>query len=154
MSATGSDLWPAVSATAYDLGAERLMSAVRAASGRTTDFPAQVEAGLGAALAFLAADPDLARLLVPRPYGGGTEALRSHRRWRERYAELLRHAAEKAPEAATHPPFLEPTLSGGICFQIARFLLDDRAEQLQDLLPDLREFLLVYYLGPGESARL
>jgi hypothetical protein len=153
MSATGSDLWPPVSAAAYDLGAERLLGAIALACDPHTPFAEQVEAALGAALALFAAEPDLARLLVPRPYGGGEEALRSHRRWRERYADLLRRAVERAPEAAGHPRFLEPTLIGGVYFQIARYLLDGRAEELPNLLPDLREFLLVYYLGPQGALR-
>ena len=153
MSATGSDLWPPVSAAAYDRGAERLLGAIALACDPNTPFAEQIEAGLGATLSLFAAEPDLARLLVPRPYGGGEEALLAHRHWRNRYADLLRHAAEKAPEAGAHPPFLEPTLLGGVYFQISRYLLDGRTEQLPDLLPDLREFLLVYYLGPQGNHR-
>jgi hypothetical protein len=145
MSTTGGDLWPPVSAAAYDRGAERLLGAIALACDSRAGFAEQVDAALSAGLALFAAEPDLARLLVPRPYGGGEEALLAHRRWRGRYADLLRRAVEKAPEAAGHPPFLEPTLIGGVYFQISRLLLDDRAEQLPDLLPDLREFLLVYY---------
>ena len=148
MSTTGSDLWPPVSAAAYDRGAERLLRTIALACDPRAGFAEQVEAALGVTLALFAAEPDLARLLALPPFGGDEEVMRCRHRWLRRYGAMLRRAAAGQPKAAAHPPLLEPTLIGGIYFQISRYLLDDRAEQLQDLLPDLREFLLVYYLGP------
>jgi hypothetical protein len=148
------DFQPPATVVAYDRAGERVMSTIAAVCGRTADFSERVGAALDAALVLLAAEPDLARLLAPRPYGGGEEALLCHRYWRDRFASLLRCAAEKEPEAGTHPFFLEPTLIGGIYFQITRFVLTDRAEQLEDLLPSLREFVLAYYVGPEARLRL
>ncbi len=153
MSAAGSDLWPPVSAVAYDRGAERLLGAIALACDPRAGFAEQVEAALGVTLTLFVAEPDLARLLALPPFGGDEQVMRCRQRWLRRYGALLRRAAAGQPKAAAHPPLLEPTLIGGIYFQIARYLLEGRDEQLPDLLPDLREFLLVYYLGPQGTGR-
>jgi hypothetical protein len=78
----------------------------------------------------------------------GEAAIHLRQRWRNRYADLLRRAVDRAPEAVTHPRFLEPTLVGGISTLIARKVIAGRGEQLQELLPGLLEFVLASYLGP------
>jgi hypothetical protein len=135
-------------------GAERLYEAIGAACQAAADFAEQLRSALAAALALLAAEPDLARLLCLEPYLRGDELLESQRVWQARLAALLRQAARASPRAATHPPFLEPLLIGGICWQLSAFVQAGQAEQLDQLLPGLLESLLAYYLGPEERVRI
>jgi hypothetical protein len=135
-------------------GAERLFAAVRGACQPGADFAEQLRSALTAALALLAAEPDLARLLCLKPYLGGDDLLESERVWQARLAALLRQAAGASPRAVTHPPALEPLLIGGICRKISARVQAGQADQLDQLLPDLLEFLLSYYLGPEERLRI
>jgi hypothetical protein len=138
----------------YDRGAERLLEAIAATCEPGAGFPEQVERALRATLTLFVADPELARLLAIRPYGAGDEAIGPYQRGLKRYGSLLRRAAASDPEASMQPDFVEPALIGGIAWQITRRLLGAGPEALEDLLPDLLEFVLVYYYDPEEGVRL
>jgi len=144
----------AAGAAAYDRGAERLLEAVSSACDARADFVERVESGLRAALALLATDSALARLLTGDIYAGGEEAALRRQHWLERYGALLRAAAEDTPDTLAHPHFVEPAVMMGICWQISRRVIDGQTEQLEQLLPDLLEFTLVYYLDVGDAIRI
>jgi hypothetical protein len=137
----------------YERGAERLFEAVTEACAGQEDFGEQVGSALGAALAFLSSEPALAHLLILDPYRSDQELLESHRSWRDRYADLLRQSARSSPEACTHPRFVEPTLIGGIRWQIARSLVADEAGRLTELAPTLTRYVLCYYLPPERASQ-
>jgi hypothetical protein len=138
----------------YERGAERLLRFIEAGHDPEGGFPKQVEAALRATLALFAADPALARLLAVRPYGAGDEAICRYQRGLKRYGALLRRAAASDPRASIQPDFVEPALVGGIAWQITRHLFAEGAESLEDLLPDLLEFVLAYYYEPVDAVRL
>lgn len=75
-----------------DEGMERLVAAVGAAVGGTTDdWESRLSAGLRAGLEFLADDPALACRLLVEPFGvTGGEARLAHERSITRLAEALR----------------------------------------------------------------
>jgi hypothetical protein len=133
---------------------ECLFQAVEVACDRHSDFAEKVEAALRAGLAFLAADRDLARLLTVAPYAASEDAARRHQQRLERFGNLLRDAAEGRSDIPAHPVFVEPTIVAGIGWQISRCVLADRTEELEQLLPDLLEFALVFYLDPAEASRI
>lgn len=133
---------------------ESLLEAVESACDPRAGFVENVESALHAGLAFLAANPDLAHRLTVAPFAAGESAARRHRRWLERCGDLLRAAAESGSDAPTHPDFVEPTIIAGVTWQISRYVLADRAERLEQLLPDLLEFTLVFYLDPAEVHRI
>jgi hypothetical protein len=154
MNPAGGHSFAAPGGADYERGAERLLEAIGVAGEPGAGFAEQVEVALRATLALFAADPELARLLAVWPYGAGEEAVRCYQQGLERYGSLLRRTAASDPEASIQPNLVESALIGGIAWQITRRLLDDGAESLEDLLPDLLEFVLVYYYGPGEGRRL
>jgi hypothetical protein len=117
-------------------------------------FPPRLRPPLAPPLALFAAEPELARQLTVDPCLGDEADLACQQRWSKRYGALLRHAAAERPETLTHPPFLEPTLIGGITFQISRSVLAGEAAELETLLPGLLEFVLVYYLVPQDASRI
>src|SRR5918997_1972618 len=61
---------------AYEAAAQRVRDAVRVASREHDDWDASVRAGIEALLNFLAAEPELARLLLVEVTGAGPSALR------------------------------------------------------------------------------
>jgi len=142
--------WPPTPTEAgeYESGAERLLEEIAAACEPAAGFPQRVEAGLRATLRLLAAEPELGLLLTVPPWAGDELALRRQQRWQGRFAELLRNAAARSPDAGVHPPFVEPALIAGIRWRISSRLLGDGAEDLEDLLPGLMEFVLACYFGP------
>jgi hypothetical protein len=136
----------------YESGSERLLDEIIVACESASNFPQRVEAALRATLELFAAEPDLGLLLTISPPAEDELAVRRHERWQQRFGDLLRGAAERSPSAGTHPPFVEPILIAGLRWQIASRLITDGAEDLEDLLPDLMEFLLACYFGPYDIA--
>jgi hypothetical protein len=138
----------------YERGAGRLLETVTVACRPGAGFAAQVEAALRAGLALFAAEPELGRLLTVRPFDGGEEVVGCCLRWQRRCGELLRAAAARDPGAYVHPPFVAPALVAGICWRISQSLQVEGAEQLEDLLPDLLQFVFVSYFGAEQAVRL
>jgi hypothetical protein len=137
----------------FEAGSERLLSEITAACESEGNFPQRIEAGLRATLDLFAAEPELGLLLTARPAAGDELAIRRQQRWQERFGGLLRDAASRSPAAAAHPPFVETFLVAGIRWQIAcRLLAGDGSERLDELLPDLMEFVLSCYFGPRDAA--
>jgi hypothetical protein len=140
---------------AGEAGARRLFECVRDARPEGDDLASRLEAALRSALEMLAADPELAHLLIVDPcLGADQAALDAQGEWIERFGKLLEAAAASDLRASREPSFLAPFLIGGVRFQIARLVLKDEAADLPLLLPSLLEGLLSYYFEPGEPRRL
>jgi hypothetical protein len=139
----------------YERGAQYLLDAITTAceGEGEADFPARVEAALRATLVLFAAEPELARLLVIRPYESSEEDIRCYQQGLKRFGALLRSSAACDPRASVQPDFLEPALIGGIVWQITRRLLGCEAGSLEELLPSMLEFVLVFYFDPKEAGR-
>lgn len=145
---------PATVTESYERGAERLLETVTAACEPGARFAEQVEAAFRATLALFAAEPELGRLLTVRPFDGGDDAIGCYLRWQRRCGELLRAAAAGDPRAYVHPPFVEPALISGICWRISQPLQAEGSEHLEDLLPDLLQFVFVSYFGAEQAGQL
>jgi hypothetical protein len=137
-----------LSSARFERTAERLLELVEDSCDPNAGFAENTRAALRAALVFFAADPDAASLLTVEPYAADSEAAR---RWRERFGELLRSAANGGSSASPYPAFLEPALIGGITWQISRWVLAERTEQLEQQLPALLESILVFYMDTGQA---
>jgi hypothetical protein len=144
---------PAV-AEDYERGAERLLAAIAVAIRPGAGFPEQVETALSAVLSLFAAEPELGRLLIARPFEGDEAAIDCYQRWQRRYGDLLRAAAARSPSAYIHPPFVEPALIAGICWRISQHLLAEGPERLEDQLPSLLEFVFVSYFGADRASQI
>ena|ERR1700679_58374 len=138
----------------YERDAKRLLETVTAVCEPSAGFAEQVEASFRATLGLFAAEPELGRLLTVRPFDGSDEAIGCYLRWQRRCGKLLRAAAARDPSAYVHPPFVEPALISGICWRIAQPLQAEGAEHLEDLLPDLLQFVFVSYFGAEQAGRL
>jgi hypothetical protein len=133
---------------------ESLLGAIEGACDpRGVGFVECVEAALRAGLALLAANPDLAHRLAVAPFAAEEDAVRHHQRRLERFGNLLRAAAEEA-DVPPRPDSVETTIVAGINWQISRQVLAGGAEDLEALLPSLLEFVLAFYLDPGEVGRV
>lgn len=138
----------------FDTVVAHLEDLVAEAAREEPDWPHQVIAGLHAALRFFVEEPDLARLCLVEPVTA-TPVIAT--RFRDVVIEesralkpgrLERAAAEELPDST------EDSLLGGLIALVSRSILAGDAGSLEDLLPDLLDFVLSPYLGPEGARRL
>ncbi len=142
---------PGVTAEEVERDGERLFE-VLADCDQDDPFPLRIETALRAALAMLAQEPALIRLLRVDPLlEQSLPSVAAQRSWLRRYAELLRTSAIEA-SAPKHPmASLEPSLIRGICWTIAKRVRAGQSGSLPGMLPELHAYLLAYYPAPDEG---
>ncbi len=124
----------------------RVEEACAAAGGES--WPARVEAGLAALLAYLAEKPAEARMcmidaLSATPASGARYDDALHR-----FVELMRR---NAPHETGLPETIEETLVGGVAWILNQQIRRGAVEQAPDLLPQLLEFVISPYRGVEKS---
>jgi AcrR family transcriptional regulator len=116
------------------------------------DWPRQAIAASRAVLAFLASEPDLARLCLVESQGASPAvAARFHEAVHEAVPFLEQGRAERGREL---PPSTEEATIGALILLASRKVSAGEAAQLEDLLPDFTEFILAPYLGAEEATAL
>jgi AcrR family transcriptional regulator len=139
---------------AFDVVVGHIRELIAAAVAAAPDWPHQAVAAAREVLAFLASEPDLARLcLVESQSAGPAVAKRFHDAVRELVPPLERGRAERAGDR-TLPDSTEDSTIGALVSLAARKVAAGEAERLEELLPDFTEFILSPYLGPDEAERL
>jgi AcrR family transcriptional regulator len=129
---------------AYDAASVRVRDAVLVASRDEGRRDTAVRAGIDALLGFLAAEPDLARLLVVEVTGAGPNALR-------RRADAVRaFAAMLAGTRDDDTPLAAQVAAGGIWEVLHAWVLDGRAKNLPELADPLVECALAQIDADGE----
>ena len=119
------------------------------------DWPHRALAAARAVLAFLASEPDLARLCLVESHGAGPAvAARFHEAVAELAPLLRRGRAERPAGERPLPESTEDSTIGALVSLAHRKVAAGEAARLADLLPDFAEFILAPYLGPAEAARL
>jgi AcrR family transcriptional regulator len=141
---------------AYDTVMEELRERVSTAFEAEEDWPHAVKAGIGAMLEFLAAEPHLARLCMVEALVAGPVVVERYDAAIRSFVPYFQQGREgRAPEVlARLSPTTEEALVGGMVSLISRRIIAGKAEQLEELLPDLVEFTLTPYLGSAEAAEL
>lgn len=139
---------------AFDVVVAHVRELVGEAVEAAPDWPHQAIAAAREALAFLASEPDLARLcLVESQSAGPAVAARFLAAVNELEAPL-RKGREERSGGRPLPPTTEESTIGALVSLAARKVSAGEAERLAELLPDFTEFILSPYLGPAEAARL
>ena len=141
---------------AYDTVMAELRERVSAAFEGADDWPHAVKAGIGAMLEFLAAEPSLARLCMVEALVAGPVVVERYDAAIQSFVPYFQSGREgRPPEVlARLSPTTEEALVGGMVSLISRRIIAGKAEQLEELLPDLVEFTLTPYLGSQEAAEL
>jgi AcrR family transcriptional regulator len=134
------DLWACLLA-AYEAEAGRLCTEIEGACAAAgDDRRARARAGIGAALAFLAAEPAIARLLSAEPPPQVTPLAAARRDLTDRLGAMLRGVLE--PGGATPLPGLERRLVGAAMALVATRSAGGDPQRLRRLEPELTELLL------------
>lgn len=119
------------------------------------EWPRRAIAATRAVLSFLAAEPDLARLLLVESRGAGPAVgTRFSAAVHELTPLLEQGRGERPPGERPLPASTEETVLGSLVSLLHRKVASGEAAQLEDLLPDCVEFVLSPYLGSDEAARL
>jgi len=119
------------------------------------DWPRKALAGLRAALAFLAAEPDLARLCLVEAPGAGPAAAERFNAAASDVAAALRDGRGERPKGERPlPDSTEDTVVGSLLSLLQRKVGAGEAARLEQLFPDCASFVLAPYLGAAEASRL
>jgi AcrR family transcriptional regulator len=130
---------------------EALRRITEAADG-IESWPERVDAGLGAFLAYIAEEPDLARTCVVEALSAGPAAVERYERSLQAFVPLYRVGRKVSARGGELPETFEEALAGGIFWIVYHRLAAGEAERIEDLRPQLLEFVLTPYLG-AEAAR-
>lgn len=135
------DLWASVLA-AYETEAGRLCATIEAGCEAERDDrgASRARTGIAAALAFLAADPAVARLLSAEPPPQIAALCAARRDLAERLGTMLRAALDSGD--ATPLPGLERRLIGAAMARVAGRAASGEPRRLRELEPELSELLL------------
>jgi AcrR family transcriptional regulator len=141
---------------AYDTVMAQLRERVSAAFEGAEDWPHAVKAGIGAMLEFLAAEPHLARLCMVEALVAGPVVVERYDAAIQSFVPYFQTGREgRPPEVlARLSPTTEEALVGGMVSLISRRIIAGKAEELEELLPDLVEFTLTPYVGSAEASKL
>jgi AcrR family transcriptional regulator len=134
-----------------ELGGQWLCERVERAIDADAEWPVRVRTGVAETLRLLAANPALARLFAVDAFQAGQVARQRQQACMARFAVVLRAGRPGRPEL---PAELEEMLLGGALSMIARYVDSGRVEQLSDATAELLQYLLIPYLGPGETQRI
>jgi AcrR family transcriptional regulator len=138
----------------FDKGVEELRPLVLEAYRSESEWPRQIRAILAVLLASFAEYPERARFLTAEPFVAGPVLARRHRAAIEELVPFLRKGREMRSEGADLPETTERGIIGAVNSMVARRLTAGRGERLQDLLPDLTQFVLTPYVGGAEARRI
>jgi AcrR family transcriptional regulator len=133
---------------AFDVVLDYLRELVGEAVAPVDGWPQKAIAATRATLAFLASEPDLARLcLVESRAAGPAVAARFNEAVAE-LAPLLALGRDERPEGERLPESTEDSMIGALVSLAQRKVAAGEAAQLEGLLPDCVELILLPYLGP------
>jgi AcrR family transcriptional regulator len=141
---------------AYDTVMEELRERVAVAFDEEDDWPHAVRAGIGAMLAFLAAEPNLARLCMVEALVAGPVVVERYDAAIQSFVPYFNNGREGRPKEVLErlSSTTEEALVGGMVSLISRRIIAGRTAELESLLPDLVEFILTPYLGSAEAAKV
>lgn len=141
---------------AYDTVMEELQERVTKAFEQTDDWAQAIKAGIDAMLEFLASEPNLARLCMVEALVAGPAVVERYDAAIQSFVPYFQQGREGRPKEVLDrlSATTEEALVGGMVSLISRRIIAGKAEELEELLPDLVEFTLTPYLGSAEAAKI
>lgn len=141
---------------AYDAAIERirgeLVSACEEVEGE--EWPRRVRAAIEALLNLFVAEPALASIALVEGLRAGRGVYDRYQVAIESFVGLLRESDPPLIEGAEAPEATDEAIVGGIAAMLGRRILAGETERLNDLFPEILEFVLAAYLGAEEARRI
>jgi hypothetical protein len=141
-------------ANAFEAAFARLQIRVETACAGEVEWPAQVAAGVRAALRFAAADPASARVLTSDALAAGRDGYARYDRMLAHFGERLLPGRELRPEGELLPEIVEAAMIGGIATIVAQRVDTGREAELPGLAEEAIQFVLTPYVGTEEARRI
>jgi AcrR family transcriptional regulator len=141
---------------AYDFAVERMRGAVidACAGAGSIGWPQRVRAGLVALLGLLAAEPELASIVLAEGLRAGRGIYDRYQAAVESFVPLLREGAPDGPAGAPVPTATDEAVVGGVAALLGRRAVAGESADLVGLVPDLLEFVLTPHLGTEAARRI
>jgi len=145
---------PAEFGDAFEAAFARLQVRIESACVVEASWPAQVAAGIRAALAFAAAEPAVARMLTTDALAGGRDGFIRYDRMITHLGEWLLPGRALSPDGERLPEITEKAMVGGVAMLVAQRVDLGRHAELPALAPGAIQFALTPYLGTTEARRV
>ena len=110
----------------------------------------RVQAGLAAFLGYVAEQPALARMCMIEALSATPAATERYENAMQRFVDLT---GENVPHSDQLPETIEETLVGGVAWIVYQQIRRREAEQAEDLLPELSEFMLAPFQGAAKAQK-
>jgi len=141
---------------AYDAAVARIRGRVvegcDAAVGEPWSF--RTGAALDALLKLLASEPALASIVLVEGLRAGRGVYDRYQGAIESFVTYLRKGAPETPGGSKVPAATDEAVVGGVASLLGRRVLAGETEQLDQLFPEILEFVLSAYLGVDEARRI
>jgi AcrR family transcriptional regulator len=135
--------------TAFDTAVDEALERIEADCAEVEgDWEERVQAGLAAFLRYVAENPALARMCMIEALSATQAATERYEAAMQRFVELTKRAV---PQDDQLPETIEESLVGGVAWIVYQQIRRQEAEQAEDLLPELSEFMLAPFHGAAEA---
>lgn len=138
---------------AYEFAVEEAMRRVIEAAEGHDSWPARVNAGLAAFLAYVASEPALARTCIVESLSAGPAAVEHRERSIQEFVPLFRLGRKVSPQGEELPSTLEEQIVGGLFWILYQRIVSGRVEEIEELRGELVEFSLRPYIGSEAAKR-
>jgi AcrR family transcriptional regulator len=140
----------------YEVAVARLRSCVvEACDAAARDpWPLRVSAAFRALLGLFTSEPALASIVLVEGLRAGRGVYDRYQGGLESFVGYLRDGAPASPGGAEVPQATSEAVVGGVASMLGRRVLAGEAEQLDQLFPEILEFVLSAYLGVEEARQI
>jgi AcrR family transcriptional regulator len=130
---------------AFDAARDEVLRRVEeSAAGTDGEWQDRIEAGLAAFLGYVAEEPTLAQMCMIEALSATPATTRRYEDTLETFVQLTRRTL---PKDDRMPDTISETLVGGVAWIVYQQIRRGQAEQAEELLPELTEFMIAPYLG-------
>jgi AcrR family transcriptional regulator len=141
---------------AYDAAVERIRDHVLAGceDPEGPEWPYRVRAAVESLLKLFSAEPALASIALVEGLRAGRGIYDRYQAAIELFVGALREGAPLGPGGAEVPEATDEAVVGGVASMLGRRIFAREIEELDQLFPEILEFVLGAYLGAEEARRI
>lgn len=141
---------------AYDAAVAEIRTCVaESCEGRAgAPWPLRVSAAIEALLTLLTSQPALASIVLVEGLRAGRGVYDRYQGALESLVGFLREGAPAGPDGSEVPVATDEAVVGGVASMLGRRILGGEGERLDQLFPEILEFVLSAHLGVEEARRI